>query len=63
VHPAHVVDAELMREESGPRTSGSHIGSALSDLMLVERQAAAIEFDSGLKLVLCKVSTIEWLSH
>jgi hypothetical protein len=48
VHPADVPDVELMREESGPRTNGSHIGSAPSDLMLVERQAAAMKFGSGL---------------
>ena len=59
MHPADVVDAELMREESGPRTNGSHIGSAPSDLTPVERQAAAIEFGAGLKPFLCKVSTIE----
>ncbi len=59
MHPADDLDAELMREKSGPRTNGSHIGSAPSDLMLVERQAAAMQFDSGLRFFICKVSTIE----
>ncbi len=50
MHLADVLDAELMREESGPRTNESHIGSAPSDLLFVELQAAAIQFGSGLSL-------------
>jgi hypothetical protein len=56
------LDAELMRKESGPCTNESHSGSATSapsDLMIVERQAAAMQFGSGLNISLCKVSTIE----
>ncbi len=64
MHLADVLDADLMHsdQESGPRTNESHImiGSAPSDLVIVELQAAAMHFGSGLSLfqVLCEVSTI-----
>jgi hypothetical protein len=59
VHLADVLNAELMRDESGPRTNESHIGSVPSDLLIVERQATAMRFGSGLSFFICKVSTIE----
>ncbi len=62
-HLADVLDAELMHEELGPRTNESHIGSPPSDLVIVERQVAAMQFGSDLSPFSCEVSTIAWLSH
>jgi hypothetical protein len=43
-----------MREESSPHTNESHIGSARSDLVIVEWQAAAMQFGSGLSFFYAK---------